>query len=541
MQRVRALFLVACAVASAMGCGRGWRSAKAPVTRAHDVLLPARVRRLTNAEYERTVAALVGAPERIAVRFPPDVRQDGYTPNAEAAAPTAWASVLDTVARDVAHRAVQERFDSFAPCARARASGSTDPGARAATGDDGCADFVVENLGRRAWRRPLEPGEHAMLLGVLRDAARDAGFVAGVEALLRALLESPSLLYVTELGEGGPPGAVVTLRPYEVASLMSYTLRGAPPDEELLSEAASGALLRPDARSAQARRLLSLSDTRLQFRRFVLEWLEVDGLARTSKNDDLFPTYDEKRELMLAETTAFADEVMVYMGGSVRALLNAGFASVEPEMARFYGLKTWGARASLAGTRRAGVLQQASFLSAHAHEDTTSPVKRGDFVLRRLLCTRIPRPAEVGIETVFPLPSHVKSTRERFAAHSSNPACRTCHERLDEIGYTFESFDAIGAQRSSDNGKRIDTRATAELNGKPIALGDSLDLSRWLAQDPEVDECYLRQAYRYFTGQADPRIESELVGISSEAGGNLFDALVSFVESDLFVLREVPR
>lgn len=308
-----------------------------------------------------------------------------------------------------------------------------------------------------------------------------------------------------------------------------------------MGEAASGALLRPDTRRAQARRLLSLSDTRLHFRRFVLEWLEVDGLSRTSKNDDLFPNYEEARSMMLAETTAFADEVMVYMGGSVRALLDAGFASVEPEMARFYGLKTWGARASLAGTRRGGVLQQASFLAAHAHEDTTSPVKRGDFVLRRLLCTRIPRPAEVGIETVFPPPSRARTTRERFSAHSSTPGCRTCHERLDALGYTFESFDATGAQRAADNGKGIDTRAKAEFKGEELAFGDSLDLSRWLAHNPDVDECYLRQAYRYFTAQSDPKIESELVGLSADGGGNLFDALVSFVESDLFVLREVPR
>ena len=309
----------------------------------------------------------------------------------------------------------------------------------------------------------------------------------------------------------------MTLTPYEirVAPLVHAPRRT--PDAPLLQAAASGALLRPDAREDQARRLLAMSDTRFQFRRFVLEWLEVDGLLRTVKTADMSPEYDDVKSHMLDETTAFADEVMVYAGGSVAALLDARFASVDPDMARFYGLKTWGARASLAGTRRAGVLQQASFLAAHAHEDGTSPVKRGDFVLRRLLCVRVPRPAEVGIEAVFPPPSKAKTTRERFAVHSESSGCRACHERLDALGFTFEGFDAAGALRAQDNGRPVDTTARVDVAGQAITFADSLDLAEWLAKEPDVAECYARQAFRYFTGQADPRIESELVALAGGA------------------------
>jgi Protein of unknown function (DUF1592)/Protein of unknown function (DUF1588)/Protein of unknown function (DUF1595)/Protein of unknown function (DUF1587) len=509
------------------------------VPRADLVLLPARLRRLTNAEYERAVDAVVGAPERVADMLPPDVRQDGYTPNAAQSVPSAWQASVDAVARQVAHRAIAQHLDRLAPCA----ADATRAGA--------CAAELVETVGRRAWRRPLEPAEREMLLAAFEEAASSAGaggagFAAGAEAVMTALLESPSLLYLTELGPGGPParpGAVVTLTPYEIASLLSFTIRGGPPDEPLLQAAASGALLRPEAREEQARRLLGESDTRLHFREFVLEWLEVDGLSRTVKDDELFPTYEDVKPRMLDETTAFADEVMVYAGGSVAALLDARFASVDPPMARFYGLATWGARASLAGTRRAGVLQQASFLAAHAHEDGTSPVKRGDFVLRRLLCTRIPRPSEVGIETVFPPPSRAKTTRERFSAHSENPGCHACHERLDALGFTFEAFDATGAARSTDNGRPVETATRVELGDQTLAFRDSLDLTDWLATSPEVADCYARQAFRYFTAQADPRIESELDALvrdlPADRQGNLFEALIAYVRSDLFVLREV--
>jgi len=493
--------------------------------------LPARVRRLTNAEYERTVSELVGADEAVAERLPPDVRQDGYTPNDAQVAPSAWVAAVDVVARDVAHRVVRgaadrpPRLERLAPCARLKAAG--------------CGDELVDRLGARAWRRPLEDRERAALRTLFEAASREGGFDAGAEALLTALLESPGLAYLTELGPGGPPGAIVTLTPYEIASLLSYTLRGAPPDDALLGAAADGSLRSPPARVRHALRLLAMPDTRLQFRRFVLEWLEVDGLARTTKSAELFPRYESLKERMIAETSAFTDEVMVFAGGSVGALLGARFASVDPEMARFYGLRTWGARASLAGTRRAGVLQQASFLAAHAHEDGTSPVKRGDFVLRRLLCVRVPRPAEVGIETVFPAPSRDETNRQRFSIHAADPACRGCHRNLDGIGFAFEGFDAAGADQSRDNGKPVDTAGRLTFGGESMAFGDSLQLSDWLAQSPAVAECYLRQAFRYFTAQSDPRVEDALVALARKGDGNLFDALMAYVGSDLFVEREV--
>jgi hypothetical protein len=516
----------------AAGCNRAPPHAPAPTAHPPAALLPARVRRLTNVEYERTVSELVAAPEHIADLLPPDVRKEGFTINADQAVPSAWAARLDSLAREVAHRTVTERLEKLVPCAKA-------PGAA-------CAGELVERLGRRAFRRVLDPSEKALLLGAFAREQKAAGFAAGAEVVLTALLESPSLLYVTELGAGGPPGSTVVLSPYEIASELSYTLRGGPPDDELLSAAGSGELLHPEARERQARRLLAMSNTREHFRRFVLEWLEVDGLDRTAKSESSFPEYESLKSHMLDETNAFVDEVMVYAGGSVRALLDARFASVDPTMARFYGLGTFGPRASLAKTRRTGILQQASFLAAHAHEDGTSPVKRGDFVLRKLLCKRVPRPTEVGIETVFPPPSKAKTTRERFDAHIGNSACSSCHETLDAVGYTFEGFDAIGASRTIDNDKPIDTSAPSlKLAGETVSFADSLELSRWLAESDVVTDCYLRQAFRYFTGQSDPAVESELVALRRDLpkalADNLFEALLAYVRSDLFIEREVRK
>jgi hypothetical protein len=496
-------------------------------------LLPARIRRLTNLEIERSLAALTGLDVAIAAELPPDVRQEGYTPNAAQDVSAAWAARYAALVREIAERAVRDRLSTLAPCA------GTGEGAA-------CGASLVARLGRRAYRRPLDAAEQASLEKAFSAGeSAGGGLAGGVALLLRVLAESPSFLYVTELGEGEAkaPGARVLLSAYEIASAISYLLRGGPPDDELLDAAASGALGAGAGRVREARRLLGMRDTRHQFRRFVMEWLEVDGLMATAKSARLFPRYEALKPHLFAETASFVDEVMVHGGASVEALLGAGFASVDPETARFYGLRTYGPRASLAGTGRIGVLQQASFLAAHAHEDVTSPVKRGDFVMRKLLCRKVKRPGEVGLEVVMPAPSERLSNRQRFAFHAGAPACASCHDALDALGFTFEGFDAAGAAQAVDHGRPVVTEARVALGARELSVESSAALSKALAAEPAVAGCFARHAFRYFSAQSDPGVEEAFLGVLSQLGEgerrNLFESLLAFVASDLFVLREV--
>ena len=495
--------------------------------------LPARVRRLTNLELERTVSALVGAPVELAARLPPDARQEDFTPNVDQGAPAQWATALDAVSRAIAAKTAHERLGTLVPCA-----------AHAPPADRACASELVTKLGRRAFRRPLDGAERTALLAAFDAGAKDGGsFASGAELVLRALIESPNLLYLSELGDGGEPGTTVTLTPYEIASLLAYTVRGGPPDDELLARADDGSLLAPRVREHEARRLLGMKDTRHHFRRFVLEWLEVDELERTAKNATQHPEYDGLKSHMLAETSAFVDEVMAFEGASISSLLTAGFASVDPPLARFYGLSTWGARASLANTGRVGVLQQASFLAAHAHEDSTSPVKRGDFVMKKLLCREMPRPSELGIEVVIPGPSTALTTRERFSQHVTDASCRGCHEPLDAFGFPFETFDAAGRARATENGQRVNPVTETTVAGERVRFENSVELSRFLAGSASVKQCFARQAFRYFSAQHDPGVERSYLelrdALPDEQRGNLVEELVVYAKSDLFVKREV--
>jgi hypothetical protein len=51
------------------------------------------------------------------------------------------------------------------------------------------------------------------------------------------------------------------------------------------------------------------------------------------------------------------------------------------------------------------------------------------------------------------------TAREQLELHRANPACASCHQRMDPLGFALENFDAVGAWRASDAGQLIDAGA----------------------------------------------------------------------------------
>jgi hypothetical protein len=163
--------------------------------------------------------------------------------------------------------------------------------------------------------------------------------------------------------------------------------------------------------------------------------------------------------------------------------------------------------------------------------------------MRKLMCQEVRRPAEIGIEVVMPAPSNVKTTRERFAVHSSEPGCAGCHQTLDAIGFAFEGFDAMGGARQKENGRPVDTSFAIQLFDEPFESRGSLELSRRLAGDPRAADCFARHAFRYFSAQDDASVEASFLRVREELDEqrreSLLESLVAYVASDLFVEREV--
>ena len=88
----------------------------------------------------------------------------------------------------------------------------------------------------------------------------------------------------------------------------------------------------------------------------------------------------------------------------------------------------------------------------------TSPVIRGKWILSNILGTPpSPPPAELPpLKTTNPS-GKVLTGRERVAQHRANPACASCHNLMDPVGFAFENFDAVGRWRTKDEGGAVDS------------------------------------------------------------------------------------
>jgi Protein of unknown function (DUF1592)/Protein of unknown function (DUF1588)/Protein of unknown function (DUF1595)/Protein of unknown function (DUF1587) len=502
-------------------------------------LLPARIRRLTNAEYDASVQALLGSGQTPSSTFPPDSRQGSFTLNDAQRVDPVLAKQLDVAAQALVTEARGNgKLATLAPCA--------DPAGAAAS----CATTFITSFGARAYRRPLTRDETAALVSVYHAGADGTSHDEGIDLVTRAMLQSAGFLYVTELGDSSArANAEVTLTPNETAVALSYMLGAGPPDQPLLDDAAAGALASADAREQQARRLLALPGGRDRIVRVVREWFGIDRIADTAKDSTVYPSFAGVKASMEAESRQFVDEVMTHGTGTVGELLGADWTIADAPLAAVYGVSSAGSgRTSLAGVGRRGLLNQGAFLSVYAHASETAPVLRGVAIMRRVACLPLKSPTELNIVVIPPAPDPSKTTRQRFDVHVTDALCRSCHTSIDAFGFSFEGLDGMGKVRATDNNLPVDSTTTVatghDFDG---SYADSNALAAALSTSADVRACAARQIFRASAGRSDDSVavaEAAFLDtwktLPADAQGSVIETLIAFVRSDQFVERSAP-
>ncbi|MFZ5439435.1 MAG: DUF1588 domain-containing protein [Myxococcota bacterium] len=490
-------------------------------------LAPVEVRRLSTFEFNNAVAALLGVADAGA-GLPPDERQSGFSRNVEQRVDALFAERLQALAEQLGDSVAAARPASVVPCTATTAA---------------CRDQFIDRFATRAYRRPVTADERAELTAVFTAVAAEGTFADGLSAVIATVLQSASFLYVPALGEPGAAGARRELTRWEIASALSFFLTASPPDDELLRAAGAGELSRADARATQARRLLQTAAGKAQVTRFVRQWLGLETINR--KSDAAFDTLTP---LYTAETAAFVEEVLYRDDGTLSTLLTAEYGVGPDALATTYGAtKLAAGRWSLAGTGRKGLLSQGSFLVAHAAPDHSGPVRRGLSVLRDVMCMSLAPPTgDVAVAAmVIPPVSSSQTTRQRFAAHSTNAACAGCHKVIDPIGFSFEHFDVMGRFRATENGQPVD--ATGTLVGTDIdgQVDGAAGLAERLASSANVQRCFAVKAARFTAGKSDATREEALLhaweALPPAQQPKLLDVLEAYAASDFFAVREVTE
>ncbi len=330
-----------------------------------------------------------------------------------------------------------------------------------AADEPGCAKKILTNLAERGYRRPVTEADVKILL----EAYHEAGtFEPGIERALRRLLVSPDFLFRVEYDpDKAAPHTNYRISDVELASRLSFFLWSSMPDEELLKLAIAGKLRDPAILDREARRMLADPRSQSLIDNFAGQWLYLRNLPAVTPNLDMFPNYDEElRRSMRRETELFVGSV-IKENRSILTLLDADYTFLNERLAKHYRIPdVYGSqfrRVSLGDQAaiRGGLLGQASILTVTSHDNRTSPVVRGKWVLENILGTPPPPPPA----NVPPLKEgaaangKVLTMRERMAVHRENPVCASCHAMIEPSGFALENFDAVGQWRNVDDTRPV--------------------------------------------------------------------------------------
>ena len=232
-----------------------------------------------------------------------------------------------------------------------------------------------------------------------------------------------------------------------------------------------------------------LADPRAQrfSENFVGQWLGLGALDHLNIDEALFKgTYDSAlKKAMQEEPIAFFNEVL-RQNKSVMDFIHADYVMVNERLAKHYKIpEVYGPDfrnvAVDPKVNRGGLLTAAGILAMNSDGKDSHTVKRGVWILNRILNDPPPPPPPNVPEVDLTNPDILKmSLKDRIADHREKPACFSCHAKIDPWGIAFENYDAVGAYRTQVNNKPVD--ATAALFNKQQLAGID-GLKRYLLAD----------------------------------------------------------
>ena len=336
---------------------------------------------------------------------------------------------------------------------------------------------VLSRFLKRVWRRPVTSAEVDPFMALF--AKYRPGFPSFDEAMVEVLataLATPEFLYLTQR----ETKSAAKISELELASRLAVFLWSSIPDDALLELAEHGKLRESEVLAAQVKRMVADPRSRRFSQHFVEQWL---GLERM--NSVTHVTDSALREAMEEEPKAFFEEVLSH-NHSIMDFIHSDYAMVNEPLATHYRIpKVYGPQFRKVPvtpqSNRDGLLTSAVIMTMNSDGKDSHPLKRGVWMLKRILDDPPPPPPPDVPEVDLTKPEILNMTvKERIADHRNKPACISCHAKIDPWGIAFENYDALGAYRTQIKNQPVD--ATSELFNRQTLAGVD-GLKRYLLTD----------------------------------------------------------
>lgn len=503
------------------------------------------LRRLTSAAYANTIRDVLGIDVTSDLSLEPDEIVAGYRHNLVDPVTQLGAENYLDAAETIAERVVVDGAGEL-PC---------DPASPE------CGATLAETLGRRLLRRSLTPQETQRLADLHASTADPTD---GARLVLQALLQSPWFLYLVEVGDvERAEEHRIPFTSHELAARLSYLLWESAPDDELLDLADADMLADPEALRAQAERMLADPRAARTIASFHRQWLTLPEyeLEHVEKDPEMFPEFGASLQAsMQREIDLRADLVIRHGEGTLDALMRSSTTVVDDELAAVYGvdrasdavpsppgldLPEGTSLVQLPANERAGLLGLAGIWATLAKPNNTNIPLRGQFIAERLLCLPI-QPPPVTVDAELPPADSDATARQRLEQETSVQPCAGCHQMINPLGFAVESYDGIGAFRTTDEfGHSIDATAELLLPGLSGFVDGPVELAEQLAETPDLPACVAGHWFRFGFGldPADTDASEcgfeEILAQFEDSGHDLRVLLTAIATSDAFRYR--PR
>ena len=446
----------------------------------------------------------------------------------------------------------------------------------------------IRKLAVKLFRRPVNDNELTRFFDVAKKRYEmDENVLDAVQSALTMMLCSPKFLYKYE-------GDSLNLDDYAIASRLSYFLWNTLPDDRLIKLASEGKLKDPSVRSAEALRMLKDPKSQRFVTDFTEQWLELHKIYVVNPQADLlkytFKNFTGIRPFMGQESIEFF-KVILNENLSLLNFIDSDFVVINRPLNGIYKLALPEEEKLPKGSDpkerdeklrrersfrkvmldeksvRGGLLTQAGILMMNTNGEFTNPFYRGAWVAKSIYGLELKTPENLTIEALES-PTETFTIKDSINAHRNQPACASCHSKMDPFGLAMENFDVFGRWRDkyskfvvtkttievTSEGKTKKTEKTARKfepttkvdastvhrDGRPVAGMEGLKKLMLEDQD-KIARNVLTKLSEYAMGRkmnyADSEMIHRLLAASKKNDYKLRDLMVSIIADESFTKR----
>ena len=403
---------------------------------------------------------------------------------------------------------------------------------------------ILKRFMTRAWRRPVKDQDVNLYSDFFSKCRpKFATFEETIIEVLATVLAAPEFLYLIQGDSEDQANGSTTVSGLELASRLSFFLWSSIPDSPLLELALEGKLKNPEVLDSQIRRMLADSRSHRFSQNFMEQWLGLEALETVIIDQKKFKGYDDIfKENIVKEPLAFFEEVLK-KNSSIMDFLHSDYLMINEALARHYGIPEvygQGFRKVAVGpeSNRGGLLTTAAVMTMNSTGIDSNPLKRGIWLLERILHDPPPPPPPNVPEVDLTDPRILSMTqKERMADHRNQAACRSCHAKIDPWGIALENYDAIGSYRTKIKDKPVDSTAVLYNRQKLDGVGSMKDYLLAKRQD-QFARAMVHKLSSYALGRpmsfSDRGEIDKMTQELRESGDGLKDLVSIIIQSELF-------